>query len=151
MRGKCISLFIAALLSVVLSAGTRSAFAAGGTKYTVTLEPTNLKNSKGTPVTTGSGTAEITLYSARRQICWSIKVQGLRLPAKATYIQTTKRGSVGAIVATLGTPSSSGTTTGCTRGGIRRSLIRDIESNPPLYYVSVRTTQYPAGALRGTL
>src|SRR5947209_5730694 len=59
-RMKRISRFIVAgMLSVVVLAGSTVAFAASY-KYTVTLKPTNIKNSQGTPITVGSGTATIT-------------------------------------------------------------------------------------------
>jgi hypothetical protein len=120
-------------------------------KYSVTLKPTKLKNSQGTPITVGSGTASNTLYPARRQVCYSITVHGIKLPATGAYIKTYTKGSVGSTVVTLGAPGSSGTSSGCVRRGLRRSTINDIRSSPSKYYVIVTTTNSPIGALRGVL
>jgi len=148
---KRISRFIVAgMLSVVVLAGSTVAFAASY-KYTVTLKPTNIKNSQGTPITVGSGTATITLYPARRQVCYSITVHSVKLPATGAYIKSQKKGSVSSTVVTLGAPGSSGTSSGCTRKGLSRSTINTIHTNYSQYYVVVTTTNYPVGALRGNL
>ena len=141
---------VAVGLSAVVLAGSSVVFAASY-KYTVTLTPTGLKNSQGTPITVGSGTATITLYPARRQVCYAITVHGIKLPAKGASIKTYKKGSVGSTVVTLGAPGTSGTSNGCVRRGLRRSTINAIHSSPSQYYVIITTTNTPVGALRGTL
>jgi hypothetical protein len=130
---------VAGVLTAVVLANSTMAFAAGY-KFSVTLKPTSLKNSQGTPITVGSGTASITLYPARRQVCYAITVHDIKLPAKGAYIKTYKVGSVGSTVVTLGPPGTSGTSSGCVRRGLRRSTINDIRSSPNHYYVIVTTT-----------
>ena len=97
------------------------------------------------------GDGSITLYPARRQVCYSITVHSVKLPATGAYIKSQKKGSVSSTVVTLGAPGSSGTSSGCTRKGLSRSTINTIHTNYSQYYVVVTTTNYPVGALRGNL
>ena len=72
---------VTGFLPAILLFGSTGALAAVTYKYNVVLKPTPIKNSQGTPVATGTGSGTITLYPARRQICWSITVHGIKLPA----------------------------------------------------------------------
>jgi hypothetical protein len=136
----------AGFLSAVVVTGATGALAAVTYKYNVVLKPTQIKNSQGTPVATGTGSGTITLYPARRQVCWSLTVHGIKLPAKSATLQTTS----GSTVATLSAPGSSGTSSGCTRNGVTRKTISAIHDNAKHYWVKV-TSSNGSAVLRGTL
>jgi CHRD domain-containing protein len=52
-------------------------------------------------------------------------------------------------VVPLTAPDASGKASGCVN--VARTLVRAILANPGNYYVNVHTTDFPNGAVRGTL
>ena len=139
-------IIVAGVLTAIVLGGATGAFAATGYKYTVTLKPVNVKNSKGTPVALATGTATVTLYPVRRQLCYSITVHGIKLPATAAHITT----SSGTTVATLTAPGKTGRSVGCTHHALSRTIINTIHGSPTHYLLTVNSTN-PSVVLHGTL
>jgi len=103
---------------------------------------------KGAPA--GSGVATITLKPTLNQICYTIAVTGVTLPAAAAHIHVGAAGANGNVVVPLTAPDASGKASGCV-SNVATALINTIAANPAGYYVNVHTSDFPAGAVRGQL
>jgi CHRD domain len=97
----------------------------------------------------GSGTATITINRGTGEICWSITVTGITLPASAAHIHEAPAGVAGPVDVTLSPPDATGTSSGCTT--VSRDHAKEIAKDPAEYYVNVHNADFPAGALRGQL
>jgi hypothetical protein len=145
---RSLSLFLmVSAASVVLGAGG-SVASAGGRTFATTLSGANEVPGPGDP--DGSGTALITLNQGRGEVCFSITVSDLSLPATAAHIHEAPAGVAGPVVVTLSPPDETGSSSGCV-SDVDQGLIKDIRKNPAEYYVNVHTTDYPGGAIRGQL
>jgi CHRD domain len=98
----------------------------------------------------GSGVASITVNPGQGEICWTLSVAGIALPASSAHIHQAAPGIRGAIVVALSPPDATGTATGCV-SGVNADLLRSIRTSPEGFYVNVHTSQFPAGAVRGQL
>jgi hypothetical protein len=94
----------------------------------------------------GSGQATFRTVPGLGQICYSITVKNIMLPATGAHIHLTANGN---IVVPLTAPDASGKASGC--ANTTRAIVRAILTNPSGYYVNVHTTDFPNGAIRGTL
>jgi len=103
---------------------------------------------KGAPA--GSGVATITLKPTLNQICYTIAVTGVTLPAAAAHIHNSLAGANGNVVVPLTAPDASGNASGCV-SNVATALINTIAAEPASYYVNVHTSDFPAGAVRGQL
>ena len=97
----------------------------------------------------GAGTAFITINRGVGQVCWTIEVTRITLPATAAHIHQAPAGVAGGIVVTLSAPDASGFASGCT--SVSRELAKQIAKDPAGYYVNVHNEDYPLGAVRGQL
>jgi aldose sugar dehydrogenase len=97
-----------------------------------------------------SGQSNVFLNQEARQVCFSIIVSDIALPATAAHIHVGKAGVAGAVVVPLAPPDESGVSTGCV-SDVDPALIQAIIAKPANYYVNVHTTDFPSGALRGQL
>ena len=97
----------------------------------------------------GSGTATFTVNPGLGEVCWSIEVQNITLPATATHIHVAPAGVAGPVVIPLTAPDATGTSSGCV--GVDRSLAKAIVRDPAAYYVNVHNVDFPGGAVRGQL
>jgi CHRD domain-containing protein len=115
----------------------------GGVKLTATLDglhqvpPGDLD---------GTGTATFRSLPGLGQICYTLDVTKIVLPATAAHIHLGENGN---IVVPLNAPDANGDASGC--ANTSRALVRAILANPGGYYVNVHTSDYPNGAIRGTL
>lgn len=137
-------LAVVVVLALVLATGVL----AGGRPLAASLTGANEAPGPGDP--DGTGTARITLNQGRGQVCWSIHVEDVTLPATAAHIHVAPAGDPGPVVVGLSAPDADGNSSGCVTG-VDRSLIKAIRQNPSQYYVNVHTTDFPGGAVRGQL
>lgn len=97
----------------------------------------------------GEGWALITLNHGQSEVCWTIQVSGITLPASAAHIHVGPATTTGPVVVPLSPPDADGFASGCISAD--RDLIKAIRQNPDHYYVNVHNVDYPAGAVRGQL
>jgi len=97
----------------------------------------------------GAGTATLRLRLGQGQICHTLSVMNITLPATAAHIHVGAAGVAGADVVTLVTPDADGNVSGCV--AVSRALVKQILMNPAGYYVNVHTSDFPDGAVRGQL
>jgi hypothetical protein len=97
----------------------------------------------------GSGSATITLDRTHNQVCFTIHVSGITLPATGAHIHQGAQGVAGPIVVTLSPPDTTGSSSGCVV--VTPDLLNAILANVSGYYVNVHTVDFPNGALRGQL
>jgi hypothetical protein len=133
------------LLVALALGGTASA---GGRMFTTTMTGAEEVPGPGDP--DGSGVARITLNHGQGEVCFSITVEDITLPATGAHIHEAPAGEAGDIVVPLVPPDETGTSSGCVTG-VDRPLIKDIIQHPEEYYVNVHTSDFPAGAIRGQL
>ncbi len=84
------------------------------------------------------------------EICYTLSVKGLSVPATAAHIHLAPRNVAGGIVVPL--TVGAGTTfsvSACTTASA--DLLADIMANPRAYYVNVHTPTWPGGEVRGQL
>jgi len=140
---------IAVALSLSLTLVVAGSAFAAGRPLTATMVGANEVPGPGDP--DGSGIARVTLNQGQGQVCWSITVENITLPATAAHIHAGAAGSSNPPVVDLGAPGADGTSVGCT-DGVSKELIKDIRQNPENYYVNVHTLPgFAAGAIRGQL
>jgi hypothetical protein len=124
--------------------------AAGGT------EPTELTADLAGGVTEvpapgdpdGKGTATVRLDSAKGEVCYDVKVEGIAAPT-AAHIHEGAAGAAGPPVITLD-PAKIGQGEACLTGQKAADIDR-IGANPAGFYVNVHTADFPGGAVRGQL
>jgi hypothetical protein len=96
----------------------------------------------------GSGTAAVTVDMANTQICYTISVQNVALPATMAHIHRGAVGVKGDVVVPFSVvPDATGKATGCVK--VDPALLQEIASNPSGFYVNVHTSEFPDGAVRG--
>ena len=102
---------------------------------------------KGSGDPDGSGSAYVNV--ANGKVCYTIRVQGIKLPATEAHIHKGAKGVNGNVVVTLKPPDQSGISGGCT--AVKPALSKQIQNNPANYYVNVHNKDFPEGAVRGQL
>jgi hypothetical protein len=135
---------LVALVGAILALGPTAQ--AGGQRFVTTLTGA-AEVPPGDP--DGSGTAVITINRGASEVCWSISVSGITLPATAAHIHEAPVGVAGDVVVPLSPPDATGSSSGCT--SVSRELAKEIAKDPAEYYVNVHNADYPTGALRGQL
>lgn len=119
----------------------------GGTPIAVAMTGEAEAPTAGEPV--GTGTATIRLRRGQGQLCYSMQVRNITLPAAAAHIHRAGTGEAGPVVIPLRAPGAEGTASGCVN--VARSLVAQILGNRQGYYVNVHTNDFPGGAVRGQL
>ena len=121
-----------------------------GRLITVTLTGAAECNAPGTCNLGDTDGAGVTVFRFRPGlVCYRVRVQDIRLPAAGTHIHRGARTSAGGIVVQMNAPDASGVSSGCT--ATPQTLIDEILASPASFYNNVHTTDYPAGAIRGSL
>jgi hypothetical protein len=145
-----------ALLVVLTAAGALTPMSAvsasGGQTFSTDLTGAAEVTAEGVPNQgdlDGSGQATITINRGQGEICWSIQVENITLPALAAHIHVGPPTTTGPIVVTLSPPGADGASSGC--ASVDRELAKTIAKDPGAYYVNVHTTDFMAGAVRGQL
>ncbi len=122
-----------------------------GCALTATLMGSNEVPKAGDP--NGTGTAMVLISrpaTGPGEICFSIHVSGIKLPATASHIHSGAAGVPGPVIVPFQAPDASGNSSGCTEN-VDRTLIASILAQPGNYYVNVHNADFPAGAMRGQL
>jgi hypothetical protein len=125
---------------------TRLTATSGGTALTTNLVG-EAEVPAGDPV--GTGTATVRLRRGQGQVCYSIDVADITLPAAGAHIHSGDAGTSGPIVVQFQAPGASGSSSGCAAAA--RPLVAKILAGGAGYYVNVHTTDFPGGAVRGQL
>lgn len=143
--------FAVALLTAACRPAPTAAPTTGGetTTYDATLSGTAEypDDSPGDPA--GSGSASVTIDTAADEVCFTINVSGIGLPATMAHIHQAPVGQAGPPVITLTAPDANGQADGCVTAD--SDLLDDIVADPAGFYVMVHTSDFPAGAVRGHL
>ncbi|MGH2538868.1 MAG: CHRD domain-containing protein [Candidatus Promineifilaceae bacterium] len=138
---------MSALLVLLLATGVAAADN-GGRPLNASLTGAAEVPGPGDP--DGSGTAAISLNQGQGEVCFTIQVADITLPAAAAHIHVGPAGVAGPVVVTLSPPDADGFSSGCV-SDVDAELIKAIRQNPEQYYVNVHTSDFPAGAVRGQL
>jgi hypothetical protein len=121
-----------------------------GRVITVTLNGAAECNAAGTCNLGDADGAGTTVFRFRPgQVCYRVRVQNIRLPSVGTHIHRGARTSAGGIVVQMNAPDASAVSSGCT--ATPQTLIDEILASPASFYNNVHTTDFPAGAVRGSL
>lgn len=121
-----------------------------GRVITVTLNGAAECNAAGTCNLGDPDGAGTTVFRFRPgQVCYRVRVQNIRLPSVGTHIHRGARTSAGGIVVQMNAPDASAVSSGCT--ATPQGLIDEILASPASFYNNVHTTDFPAGAIRGSL
>jgi hypothetical protein len=101
----------------------------------------------GTGDPDGGGSVKLTLNPATKQVCYDFEISGVSTPLMA-HIHQGPALKNGPPVVTLFT-GPGGELDGCVTW--LRGQLSEIVAHPTDFYVSVETTEFPDGALRGQL
>jgi len=104
--------------------------------------------------TTGSDTGASGFFSytiAGDQLCYTLEVRNLSLPAVAAHIHRAPRHVAGPIVIPFHDvpPATSFESSACVT--VAAPLLADLQANPKAFYVNVHTGNFPGGEIRGQL
>src|SRR4051812_40287609 len=103
--------------------------------------------SGGTGDPDGSGIVKLVITPADRQICYDLTLSGLAEPLMAHILQAPRLENGPPIVSLFTGPG--GAMDGCVAANTGQ--LAEMIAEPSSYYVSVATTEYPNGAVRGQL
>lgn len=96
----------------------------------------------------GTGTAAVTFDMTNGQVCYTISVQNIALPAAAGHIHRGAAGESGPVVVPFDqVPDESGNAASCVL--VDSALLQEIAANPAGFYVNIHTSEFPDGAVRG--
>jgi CHRD domain len=136
------------ILALAMLALPASAFG-GGRPFVVSLTGDAERPGPGDP--DGSGTAWFWVNYGQMEICYSIFVENVTLPAVGAHIHKAPVTDPGPVVVPLNNPDATGSSSGCAEVS-DAVLLKDILQNPQDYYVNVHTLPgFAAGAVRGQL
>jgi CHRD domain len=116
----------------------------GGRALTTNLTGADEKPS-GDP--DGLGIAFVRSLPGLGQLCYQVTVSRIELPATAARIQLASTGKT--VVALRAPDAATGVSSGCSN--VSRALVRSVLARPAAYFLNVLTSDYPTGAIRGTL
>jgi len=98
----------------------------------------------------GTGRSNVFLIPETGEVCFTIVVSEITLPATAAHIHVGEAGVAGDVVVPLAPPDEAGYAAGCTTG-VDPAVIQAIIDQPAGYYVNVHNADFPAGVVRGQL
>jgi hypothetical protein len=97
----------------------------------------------------GVGRAYVTINDSANQLCVSIQITNISLPATGFHIHLAPPGSAGPVVVPLAPPTANQSVQCLTVES--EALLDDIAANPGSYYINVHNAEFPGGAARGQL
>jgi len=98
----------------------------------------------------GRGTSQVRMETGSTQVCFTLAVRNIQLPATGAHIHrgtATQNGPV--VVGFTPVPDAAGVARGCVTA--TAELVSEILANPSGFYVNVHSRQFPGGAVRGQL
>lgn len=98
----------------------------------------------------GRGTSAVRMQHGEREVCFTISVEDILLPATGAHIHRGGRRDNGPVVVPFEAPGLSGTSAGCVTADSVQ-LVNEIMANPDGFYVNVHNAEFPGGAVRGQL
>lgn len=134
-------------MAIAVLALPSATFGAGGRPFVVAMTGAAERPGPGDP--DGTGTAWLTINVGQGEVCYTLEVENITLPALAAHIHVAPETDPGPIVIGLTPPDATGVSSGCATAD--RALLVDILANPDAYYVNVHTSDFPPGAVRGQL
>jgi CHRD domain len=117
----------------------------GGRAFTATLNGSAVLPGPGDP--DGSGAATIRLRLGEGRICYELSVAQITLPATIAQITLDPEGPAGTVTVKLAAPGTEGSASGC--AAAPRALVAAILAKPSDYFITVQTSDFPNGAVRG--
>ena len=97
----------------------------------------------------GTGVGSVVLKTRTKRLCWEISFSNIDAPNRGHIHQGPVRQD-GPIFFTLFDGATvTSPATGCAKA--KRSLLKQIQSDPDAFYVNLHNTAYPDGAIRGQL
>ncbi len=105
------------------------------------------QTNQGDPDGTGSGVFTINTQSG--EMCYTLAVSEIALPASGAHIHTGAAGVNGPILINLNAPNAAGRSSGCLILG--QDVLSALINNPAAYYLNIHNSEFPAGAVRGQL
>jgi hypothetical protein len=114
---------------------------------TASMNGPNEKPGPGDP--DGTGASAVLLFPSAGRVCYTVTVANITLPTIGTHIHKGAPDVAGPVVVPFQAVGANGSTAGCSTAD--PTLVADIAANPASYYTNVHTTQFPGGAVRGTL
>ncbi|MDQ2684060.1 MAG: CHRD domain-containing protein, partial [Chloroflexota bacterium] len=141
VRLKVVTLLSVLLTLTVVLPGVSISSAQGGRPFTTALTGEAEVNAAGVPNQgdpDGIGSALITLNPGLGQVCYTLEVSGIVLPAAAAHIHVGASTTTGPVVVPLAAPDANGVASGCVEAD--RALIKAIMQNPDNYYVNVHNS-----------
>jgi hypothetical protein len=140
---------IIALVALLALMALPSSVSAGGRPFTVPMTGAAERPGPGDP--DGSGTAWFWVNYGQMEICYTLFVENITLPAIAAHIHWAPTSDPGPVVVPLTAPDATGWSSGCA-SVTNAALLKNILQHPWEYYVNVHTLPlYGAGAVRGQL
>jgi len=139
-------------MNMEATAEATSSVSSSGTSSNMNLATTLMGTNEvpGPGDADATGTAAVTIDMANGQVCYTISIQNVTLPATMAHIH---RGAVavkgGVVVPFTTVPDASGNAASCEK--VDAALLQEIASNPAGFYVNVHTSDFPDGAARGQL
>ena len=145
MRRRSVAMLVGtiAVLTTLTFAGPASA------THRIEISLTGAAERPGPGDPDGSGTAVLTFNRGLGEVCWTIDVVGITLPAAAAHIHIAPVTDPGPVVIPLSAPDATGHSSGCAI--VDRALVKAITKDPAAYYVNVHTSDFQPGALRAQL
>jgi hypothetical protein len=152
-------LALAALTASLVLAASASANLRDSTILATSLSGQEEVDANGVPGQgdpDGRGLAVIRIDTDTDEICWTILVRKIELPATAAHIHQAPAGVNGPVVVTLSPPTSPntflrrigwGVSQGCTTDPIADAIVAD----PSGFYVNVHNNPFQTGVVRGQL
>jgi hypothetical protein len=134
-------------LALAVLALPSAAFGVGGRPFVIPMTGAAEVPGPGDP--DGTGTAWLSINVGTGQVCYTLEVANITLPATGAHIHEAPVTEAGPVVIPLNAPDATGVSGGCASAD--RSLLVDILANPDAYYVNVHTSDFQPGAIRGQL